>query len=162
MLSIRRAEAADFAAIWPILQAVFSRGDTYSFSPDMSREECFHTWMEVPLVTYVAIEDERVVGTYFLKPNQPGLGSHVANAGYAVSPQARGKGIGRTMGEHSLKVARTLGFKAMQYNFVVSTNETAVKLWEKCGFAIVGRLPKAFNHKEKGFVDAYVMYQWLD
>lgn len=161
MISIRKAEAADFAEIWPILHEVFSQGDTYSFSPDTSREEGFHIWLEIPLTTYVAMEDGQVVGTYFLKANQPGLGSHVCNAGYAVSSKARGKGIGRALCEHSLQEARTLGFRAMQYNFVVSTNETAVRLWEKCGFQIVGRLPKAFNHKDKGFVDTYVMYQWL-
>lgn len=161
MVSIRLAETSDFAEIWPLLHDVFSKGDTYSFSPDISQEECFHLWMEAPLGTYVAVEDGRVVGTYFLKANQPGLGSHVCNAGYAVSSTARGKGIGRALCEHSLKEALALGFKAMQYNFVVSTNQTAVKLWEKCGFQIVGRLPNAFNHKEKGFVDTYVMYQWL-
>ncbi|WP_425061321.1 N-acetyltransferase family protein [Sporomusa carbonis] len=107
------------------------------------------------------MENEQVVGTYFLKPNQPGLGSHVCNAGYIVSFKARGKGIGRTMCEHSLKEARTFGFKGMQYNFVVATNEVAVKLWKKCGFNIVGTLHNAFNHKEKGFVDAYIMYQWF-
>jgi ribosomal protein S18 acetylase RimI-like enzyme len=161
MLNIRKADASDFAAIWPLLHEVFAKGDTYSFSPAISKEECFHIWMEVPLATYVATDDEQVVGTYFLKPNQPGLGSHVCNAGYAVSAKARGKGIGRAMCEHSLKEARAAGFKAMQYNFVVSTNQTAVKLWERCGFQIVGKLPNAFRHKEKGFVDTYVMYQWL-
>jgi len=159
MITIRQADASDFTEIWPILHDVFNQGDTYVFSPDISKEESFCIWMKIPLVTYVALENERIVGTYFLKPNQPGLGAHVCNAGYAVSSKARGKGIGRAMCEHSLREARTLGFKAMQYNCVVATNIVAVKLWEKCGFHIVGRLHNAFNHKEKGVVDAYIMYQ---
>lgn len=161
MMAIRRAEAADFGEIWPILSEVFSRGDTYSFSPDTSEQEGFRIWMEMPLATYVAMDNGRIAGTYFLKPNQPGLGSHVCNAGYAVSSAARGRGIGRAMCEHSLNEARALGFKAMQFNFVVATNKTAVELWQKCGFTIAGTLPKAFAHKEQGLVDAYVMYQWL-
>lgn len=161
MMTIRRAEAVDFGGIWPILKEVFSRGDTYSFSPDTSEQEGFRIWMEMPLATYVAVEDGPVVGTYFLKPNQPGLGAHVCNAGYAVSSAARGRGIGRAMCEHSLKEARSMGFKAMQFNFVVATNKAAVELWQKCGFTIAGRLPEAFAHKEQGLVDAYVMYQWL-
>ncbi len=161
MMAIRRATAEDFGGIWPILSEVFARGDTYSFAPDTSEQEGFRLWMEAPLATYVAVEDGKIVGTYFMKPNQPGLGAHVANAGYAVSAAARGKGIGRALCEHSLNEARSLGFKALQFNFVVSTNTVAVELWQKCGFTIVGRLPKAFAHKEKGLVDAYVMYRWL-
>jgi GNAT superfamily N-acetyltransferase len=161
MIVMRRAEVQDFGEIWPILHEVFSRGDTYSFAPDTSEQEAFRLWMEIPLATYVAVDGGRIVGTYFLKPNQPGLGAHVANAGFAVSAAARGKGIGRAMGGHALQEARALGFRAMQFNFVVSTNATAVRLWQKCGFAIVGTLPKAFAHKEKGLVDVYVMYQWL-
>ncbi|MDT8899811.1 N-acetyltransferase family protein [Anaeroselena agilis] len=162
MVTIRRAEDSDFGDIWPILKEVFSRGDTYSFSPDTSEREAFRIWMETPLATYVAVEDGRVMGTYFLKPNQPGLGAHVCNAGYAVGSAVRGRGIGRAMCEHSLSEARALGFKAMQFNFVVSTNKAAVELWQKCGFAIAGRLPKAFAHKDQGLVDALVMYRWLD
>lgn len=161
MMAIRRAEASDFGEIWPILKEVFSRGDTYSFSPETSEQEGFRIWMELPLATYVAVENGRIAGTYFLKPNQPGLGSHVCNAGYAVSSAARGRGIGRAMCLHSLNEARELGFKAMQFNFVVATNKVAVELWQECGFTIAGRLPKAFAHKEQGLVDAYVMYQWL-
>lgn len=162
MLKIRKAESEDFDGIWPILHEVFSQGDTYAFSPEISREEAFHFWMKIPAAAYIAVNENQIVGSYFLKPNQPGLGSHVCNAGYAVSASTRGKGIGRIMCEHSLKEARNLGFKAMQYNFVVSTNTAAIKLWEKCGFQIVGKLPSAFNHKENGFVDAYIMYQWFN
>jgi GNAT superfamily N-acetyltransferase len=161
MITIRRAAAGDFAAIWPIIGEIFSRGTTYSFPPDLSPEEGRRLWMDVPRATYVAEEDGLIVGTYFLKPNQPGLGSHVANAGYAVSSAARGKGIGRQLCLHSLGEAKALGFKAMQYNFVVSTNRTAVRLWQACGFTIAGTLEKAFDHREKGLVDVHVMYQWL-
>lgn len=109
----------------------------------------------------MAEADGRVVGTYVLKPNQPALGSHVANASFMVSPVARGSGVGRSMGEHSLAEARRLGFRAMQFNFVVSTNEAAVRLWQRLGFGIVGTLPGAFRHARLGFVDAYVMFQEL-
>ena len=161
MIEIRKAENEDFEQIWTILHEAFVMGDTYAFSPDTSMEETFDIWMKIPLITYIAIENELIVGTYYLKSNQLGLGGHVCNAGYVVSFKARGKGIGRLMCEHSLKEARTYGFKAMQYNFVVSTNQVAIELWKKCGFNIVGTLFKAFNHMGKGFVDAYVMYQWF-
>ena len=117
--------------------------------------------MKNPRATYAAYDDGEPVGTYYIKPNQPGLGSHVCNAGYMVAPRARGKGIGRAMCLHSLDEARKLGFKAMQYNLVVCTNRGAVKLWQDLGFKIIGRLPKVFNHSQKGLVDAFVMYQWL-
>ena len=161
MMTIRRAEPSDFVEIWPILHEVFSRGDSYAFSPDTTREECFHLWMEIPKITYVALEDGRVAGTYFLKANQLGLGAHVCNAGYAVDEKARGQGVGRLMCEHSLHEAKNFGFKAMQYNFVVSTNFAAVRLWQACGFEIVGSLHKAYQHKTQGYVDVYVMYRWF-
>ena len=113
------------------------------------------------MVTYVAVADGEILGTYYIKPNQPRLGSHVCNAGYMVSAKARGKGIGRSMCAHSLKEAVKLGFKAMQYNLVAATNVHAIQLWKDMGFEIIGTLPKAFNHKTKGLVDAYVMYQLL-
>ena len=160
-MEIRRAKISDFDHIWAILHETFLKGDTYTFSPDTSKVEAFHLWMETPLATYVAIVKEQIVGTYFIKPNQPGFGAHVCNSGYIISLNARGKGLGRLMCEHSLNVAREFGFKAMQYNFVVSTNQVAIELWKKCGFEIVGTLHNAFNHREKGFVDAFVMYQWF-
>lgn len=162
MIKIRRARKEDYAQIWPILQEVFAQGDTYVYLPGTDEKEAYHLWMEVPLAVYVAVEEDRVCGTYYIKPNQPGLGSHVCNAGYAVGAKDRGKGIGRLMCEHSLREAQEMGFLAMQYNFVVSTNHVAVKLWKSCGFDIVGVLPKAFNHSRKGLVDAYVMYRWFN
>ncbi|WP_291348973.1 N-acetyltransferase [Desulfosporosinus sp.] len=162
MIEIRNAKEIDFEQIWTILHEVFSKGDTYSFSPNISKENALHIWGEVPLATYVATQNKEILGTYYLKPNQPGLGSHVCNAGYAVSTESRGKGIGKLMCMHSLKEARVYGFKAMQYNCVVSSNHPAIELWKKCGFNIVGTLHKAFKHRENGFVDAFVMYQWFD
>lgn len=162
MLEIKLAQNDGFEAIWPIIHEVLRTGDTYPFAPESTREEAFQIWMQKPQATYVAYLDDEIVGTYYIKANQPGLGSHVCNAGYMVRASARGQGIGKAMCKHSLGEARKLGFKAMQYNLVVSTNTGAVELWQDMGFEIIGTLSKAFNHREKGFVDAFVMYQWLD
>jgi len=158
MLHIRRATAVDSAPIWDIFHSVVVRGDTYAFDPGIRREEGLEYWLHPSNRCYVAEREGRVVGTYILRANQPSLGAHVANAGFMVSPSARGLGVGRGMGEHSLSEARRLGFRAMQFNFVVSTNEPAVRLWQQLGFKIVGTLPGAFRHLEKGYVDAYVMF----
>ena len=161
MLDIKLAQDAHFEEIWSILHAVLKTGDTYPFNPQTTKAEAFQIWMKHPRATYVAYAADEMVGTYYIKPNQPGLGSHVCNAGYMVAPKARGQGIGRAMCKHSLDEARKLGFKAMQYNLVVCTNTGAVKLWQDLGFEIIGTLPKSFNHQQKGYVDALVMYQWL-
>jgi L-amino acid N-acyltransferase YncA len=160
-MKIRAAAEADRDAIWEIFPEVVAAGDTYAIDPDVSREEALAYWSGANTQTYVAESTGRVVGTYILRPNQSGRGSHVANAGFMVAPDARGQGIGRAMGEHCLSEARRLGFRAMQFNFVVSTNESAVRLWEDLGFKIVGSLPSAFRHPEKGYVDVYVMFQSL-
>ncbi|MCA1659555.1 MAG: GNAT family N-acetyltransferase, partial [Verrucomicrobiaceae bacterium] len=118
-------------------------------------------WCAGDAATFVAVQDGKVIGSYLLRPNQPGLGDHVANAGYMVDPGARGLGVGRAMGVHSLAEARRRGYRAMQFNFVVSTNESAVHLWRQLGFNIVGTLPRVFRHAQKGFVDAYVMFRLL-
>jgi L-amino acid N-acyltransferase YncA len=161
MITIRKAEEADFEAIWPIFHQVVRRGDTYTYDPETTRGQAHSIWMSGGHSTYVACVDGRVVGTYILKPNQPGLGSHVANAGYMVGVDGRGKGVGRAMCEHSLDEARRMGFRAMQFNIVVSTNESAVALWKKLGFSVVGTLPRAYRHRELGLVDAYVMHRFL-
>ena len=158
-LQIRRAQKKDRDAIWQIFRAVVARGDTYVFDPHISRAKALGYWQTKRC--YVAVSDERIVGTYVLNANQPGLGSHVANAGFMVAPSAQGRGIGRAMGEHCLREAERLGFRAMQFNFVVSTNKTALRLWKDLGFKIVGRLPGAFRHTQDGFVDVYVMYRRL-
>jgi len=157
-MKIRPAAEADRAAIWKIFHEVVAAGDTYAIDPDMSREEALAYWFSADTRTYVADGTLGVVGTYILRPNQSGGGSHVANAAFMVAPEARGQGIGRAMGEHCLSEARRLGFRAMQFNFVVSTNESAVRLWQQLGFKIVGTLPRAFCHPENRYVDVYVMY----
>ena len=157
-MKIRPAAEADRAAIWKIFHEVVAAGDTYAIDPDMSREEALAYWFSADTRTYVADGTLGVVGTYILRPNQSGGGSHVANAAFMVAPEARGQGIGRAMGEHCLSQARRLGFRAMQFNFVVSTNESAVRLWQQLGFKIVGTLPRAFCHPENRYVDVYVMY----
>lgn len=137
-------------------------GDTYAYAPDTTRDQAYNLWLAAPAATYVAVLDNDIVGTYYLKANQPAQGAHVCNAGYMVAGHARGRGLGREMCLHSQLEARKLGFKAMQFNLVVSTNTGAIRLWESLGFETVGVLPKAFKHPRKGFVDALVMYKWLE
>lgn len=162
MINIRRYQGADWPALWPLLHATFSSGDTYAFSPQSTETEIREVWIESPAATYVAcVPDGQLLGTYILKANQPGLGSHVCNCGYVVAPEAQGQGIASAMCEHSQKVALSMGFLAMQFNLVVSTNERAVRLWKKHGFHVVGALPRAFRHQRLGFVDALVMYKEL-
>jgi L-amino acid N-acyltransferase YncA len=160
-LLIRRAQAADFVRIWEIFHAVVAKGDTYVYDPDSTRDEARAIWMTTLGQTWVAVLDGEVVGTYLLRPNQPGLGSHVANCGYMVHADRAGRGIGRALCEHSLATAREAGFLAMQFNLVVSTNTAAVALWQKMGFAIVGTVPKAFHHRQLGLVDVHVMHRFL-
>ena len=161
MLKIRPAISTDRDAIWNIFHSVVATGDTYVFDSETSREEALAYWFRADTHTYVAEQNGQIVGSYILRPNQPVLGSHVANAGFMVAPNGRGLGVGRAMGEHCLTEALRLGFRAMQFNFVVSTNESAVHLWLDLGFKIVGTLPGAFRHSEKGYVDVYVMFRSL-
>ncbi|HEX6903920.1 MAG TPA: GNAT family N-acetyltransferase [Thermoanaerobaculia bacterium] len=160
-LVIRRAEEADFDGIWEIFHAVVAKGDTYAYDPATTKEQARTIWMAPGIFTYAALLDGEVAGTYILKANQPGLGSHVSNCGYMVHPGHAGRGLGRALCEHSLDEARRMGFLAMQFNAVVSTNERAVALWRKMGFAIVGTVPKAFRHRELGLVDLHVMHRFL-
>jgi ribosomal protein S18 acetylase RimI-like enzyme len=161
MLEIRKANEADKEKVWKIIQAVLSTGDSYTFAPDSPKEKMLEFWFSTEKETYAAVLDEKLVGTFFLKANQPDLGSHICNAGYMVSPEAKGKGIGRKMAEFSLIEAKRLGFKAMQFNFVVKSNEIAVKLWLSLGFEIIGEIPEAFQHKDLGLVNALIMYRNL-
>ena len=163
MISIRPFRQADWRATWAILEPVLRSGETYSFSSDISESEARRVWVEVPEAAFVA-EDEtgQILGTYFLRPNQPGQGSHVCNCGYVVSEAARGNGIASAMCEHSQSEALRRGYRGMQYNLVVSTNTGAVRLWQKHGFEIVGTLPEAFRHPTRGYIDAYVMYKRLE
>jgi L-amino acid N-acyltransferase YncA len=160
-LNIRPATEADRDAIWSIFHETVAAGDAYAFDPRMSRDEALDYWFRADTHTYVAENDGQVVGTYILRANQPGSGSHVANAAFMVARDARGLGVGRKVGEHSLTEARRLGFRAMQFNFVVSTNASAIHLWQQLGFKIVGTLPGAFRHPRAGYVDVYVMFRSL-
>lgn len=185
MMKIRAATEADRDAIWDIFHEIVVTGDTYAFDPKMSREEALTCWFRADTHTYVAgldrqsvgeavgfpgtatpsptagTEDRVIVGTYILRPNQAGGGAHVANAAFMVALNARGLGVGRKMAEHSLSEARRLGFRAIQFNFVISTNIAAIHLWEQLGFKIVGTLPGAFRHAKEGYVDVYVMFRSL-
>ncbi len=161
-MNIREATPADFDQIWPIFHEIVAGGETYAYPRDTTKDEAFKLWMELPRLTFVAEEYGEVLGTYYLKTNQAGPGDHVCNCGYMVSSAARGRGLATAMCEHSQEVAKKLGYKAMQFNFVAASNEAAVKLWTGLGFATAGRLPNAFNHPSKGYVDALVMYKWLD
>jgi ribosomal protein S18 acetylase RimI-like enzyme len=158
-VSIRPATSSDRDAIWEILEPMIRRGDTYTLPRDMSREQALEYWFAPEKETFVWEENRAVLGTYFLKANQQGGGAHVANCGYVTSIAAQGRGIARAMCLHSLERAKQRGFRAMQFNFVVSTNERAVKLWSNLRFEIIGRLPRAFQHPELGFVDVLVMYR---
>jgi L-amino acid N-acyltransferase YncA len=160
-LTIRDAQDSDRDAIWEIFRATVAPGDAFVYDPNTQREEAMAYWFADGTRTYVAETDGRILGSYILRANRPGLGNHVANAGFMVYPASRGSGVGRAMGEHALSEARRLGYRAMQFNFVISTNESAVHLWQQLGFKIVGTLPGAFRHAQKGFVDAYVMFRLL-
>jgi L-amino acid N-acyltransferase YncA len=160
-MKIRPAIESDRDAVWKIFQATIAPGDAFVYDPNTPREEAMAYWFAAGTRTYVAEENGKIVGSYILRANRPGLGDHVANAGFMVDPAARGSGVGRKMGEHALSEARRLGYRAMQFNFVISTNESAVHLWQALGFRIVGTLPGAFRHARKGFVDAYVMFRLL-
>lgn len=149
----------DGNSVWEILEPIIKSGETLVFEPDMDKDELINYWQLDDKQAFIAELDGSIVGTFYMKANQMGLGSHVANAGYMVHPEHRGKGIAEKLCRFSLEEARRLGFLAMQFNIVVSTNEVAVRLWKKCGFEIVGKVPKAFKHKTLGLVDTYVMYQ---
>lgn len=158
---IRPARPEDADAIWAIIGPTIRAGETYVLDPHMSEADAVAHWLGADKETFVAEEDGRIVGTYYLHPNQAGGGAHVCNCGYMTSAAATGRGVARMMCQHSLNHARVRGYRAMQFNFVVSTNERAVRLWESLGFAIVGRLPLAFRHPTRGYVDALVMFQAL-
>lgn len=158
-MQIRPATQQDGPAIWSIIGPVIRAGETYALNPAMGEAEALAYWLGADKQTFVAEEGGAVLGTYYLRANQAGGGAHVANCGYMTSPAARGKGLARAMCAHSLELAKAQGFRAMQFNFVVSTNAAAVHLWQAMGFAIVGRLPGAFRHPALGFVDALVMFR---
>jgi GNAT superfamily N-acetyltransferase len=160
---IRPYARDDWDAVWAILEPVFRAGETYPLPRDISSADARDAWTSGAKHVFVA-EDEstgRFVGTYYLRPNFDGAASHICNCGYVVSEQARGRGVAARMCEHSQAEAIARGYRAMQYNFVVSTNHGAVHLWQKMGFAIIGTVPEAFRHPRFGFVDAHIMYKRL-
>ncbi len=158
---IRKATKADQEQIWEIIRLVIASGDTYAFDPASSKEKMLAYWCGEDKYTYVAVDEKLVVGTFLLKNNQPDLGSHIANAAYMVSPEQAGRGIGKLMGEFSLTEAKKMGYLAMQFNLVVKSNETAIRLWKKLGFEIIGEIPEAFNHARDGLTNAYILYKKL-
>jgi ribosomal protein S18 acetylase RimI-like enzyme len=160
-LSIRPATPADDDPIWAILEPTFRAGETYPIPRDVSRADALAYWHTPGHSVFVAEKNGRIVGTYYLRANTGGGGAHVANCGYMTAQDATGRGVARAMCTHSLEEARTRGFTAMQFNFVIASNERAVHLWQSCGFSIVGTLPGAFAHPARGLVDAYVMFRTL-
>lgn len=160
-MKIREATKKDWDGIWQIFSEIVSAGETYAYDPETTKEQAERIWLEAPRKVFVFEEEGEISGSYYLKTNQPGPGNHVCNCGYMVSSAARGRGLATVMCEHSQEIAAELGYQAMQFNFVASSNEGAVRLWDKLGFETVGRLPKAFNHPSFGYVDAFVMYKWL-
>ena len=160
-MKIRKVIERDHQALWDIFREVVFNGDSYSQSPTISKEAGLHYWIKEGQHCYVAENEGRVVGAYIIKPNQPDLGSHVANGSFIVHPEARGQNIGTALGQSALEEAKKLGFLAMQFNMVVSTNKGAVALWKKLGFTIIGTVPKAFNHKTLGLVDVHIMHRFL-
>ncbi len=162
MISVREFTDDDWPAVWSLMEPVIRAGDTYPYALDMDEAGARHMWLEVTEKAYVACDDDgAILGTYYIKPNQPELGAHVANCGYMVGTAARGRGVATLMCEHSQEEAVRLGYRAMQFNLVVATNAPSVHLWKKMGYDVVGRLPGAFNHAELGYVDAFIMYKVL-
>jgi ribosomal protein S18 acetylase RimI-like enzyme len=161
MIAIRAATETDRDAIWAMLEPVIRAADVYALPAEMGRDEALAYWFAAGNWVFVAEEDGRTVGSYYLRANQRGGGSHVANCGYLTAGWATGRGVAGAMCAHSLEFARSVDFRAMQFNFVVSTNEPAVHLWRKHGFDVVGRLPGAFRHPALEYVDALVMFREL-
>jgi GNAT superfamily N-acetyltransferase len=143
------------------MEPIIRAGETYTLPRDMDKTSALAYWLSPDHEVFVAEENDEIIGTYFLQANQRGGGGHVANCGYMTAVTASGRGVARRMCAHSLDRARDRGFRAMQFNFVISTNERAVRLWQSFEFLIVGRLPKAFFHPSLGYVEAFVMYRVL-
>lgn len=158
---IRKATFKDIDQVWKIFKEVIQTEDAHVFYANTPKSDLKKHWFAEYMHTYVFEENNEILGTYYVKPNQIDLGSHIANAGYIVSPNSQGKGIGKKLCEHSLNLAKELGFISMQFNIVVSTNKSAVGLWQKFGFRIIGTTPKAFKHKTLGLVDTHIMYREL-
>lgn len=160
-MKIRKATLRDYDSVWNIFSSVIKTGDTYIFDPETPVEDLQKHWFANYMDTFVAEAEGKVRGTYIIKPNQPDLGNHIANASYMIHPSAQGKGMGKQLCEHSIHWAKQKGYHAIQFNVVVSTNTTAIKLGEKFGFEIIGTTPDGFRHQTLGLVDTYIMYKKL-
>lgn len=158
---IRPADENDKPSIWQIVGPTIRAGETYALDRDMTEADALAYWLGGDRVTFVAEEGGVIVGTYYMRANQAGGGKHICNCGYMTGTDARGRGVARAMCEHSLTHDRQLGFRGMQFNFVVASNTRAIALWQSFGFAIVGRLPQAFHHPSLGYVDALIMFRPL-
>jgi len=160
-IEIQPATQNHMDGIWEIFQRTIQSGDTYVYPANTSKEEALAMWFNETVKTFVAVKDKKVLGTYIIKSNFPGRGSHIANCSYMVSPEAFGFGLGRTMGEHSIEFARSSGYRGMQFNIVVSSNIRAISLWKSLGFEVIGVTPDGFNHATLGYVDTCIMYKRL-
>lgn len=160
---VREARLEDFEEIYDIFCTVLEEGKTYSYSlAEMTPERSLAYWISAPGThCYVVDVEGKVAGMVAIRPNRTCRAGHVANASFIVHPDFRKRGIARFLGEFAIKRAKKLGYKAMQFNFVVSVNTVAVKLWKSLGFEVVGTLPKGFNHVDKGLVDVYIMHRFL-
>jgi len=161
VVQISEITKSDFEAFWPVFKEVVIAQETYAFDPDIDFEAAYDLWCFLPQKTYVIKENGVILGSYYIKANASGPSSHISNCGYIVSPESRGKGIARKLCIHSQKVAIELGYSAMQFNSVVSTNEIAIKLWKKLGYEIIGIIPNAYKHKRLGLVNSFIMHKQL-
>jgi len=161
-VEISEITKSDFEDFWPVFKEVVVDQETYAFDPEIDFETAYHLWCLSPAKVFVIKENGVVLGSYYIKANASGPSSHISNCGYMVSPESRGKGIARKLCLHSQQMAIGLGFRAMQFNSVVSTNEIAIKLWEKLGYKIIGTIPNAYKHKKLGYVDSFIMHKHLE
>lgn len=161
MMQIELINAEDFKQFWPVFKDIAESAETYAIDPAISYQQAYDYWCLLPQATYVAKQDGQVVASYYLKPNAAGPASHVCNCGYMVSASFRGHGIARELCLHSQRIARELGYRAMQFNLVVCSNQAAIHLWQSLDFSIIGTLPGAYHHRKLGYVDAHVMYKVL-
>lgn len=161
MERIRKAKPTDRLNIWNIFHQIIQTGDTYAYSPGTTFKTFKKFWFAGNQLCFVLVDGKELFGSYVLRDNQPGLGSHIANASYIVSPAHQGKGIGKKLCAHSIKEAKKAGYLGIQFNIVVSTNKAAIHLWKKMGFEIIGTTPNGFKHQLLGYVNTYIMFRKL-
>jgi GNAT superfamily N-acetyltransferase len=161
-VDVRPATDDDWPRIWPFFAAIVEAGETYAYPDGLTRETARTLWMEEPPgLTVVAVDGDHVLGSAKMGPNRPGRGAHVATASFMVDPDCQGRGVGRALGEYVVEWARAAGYRSMQFNAVVETNTSAVRLWESLGFQILTTVPEAFDHPEHGLVGLHIMFQRL-